>query len=103
MIPVGFDFMMALRFVAVLGALAVGYWIFDAIGDQREAKVWASINAAIDKTNADIDKQLSLDERIAAVAEAARKKALDNALKLPAVAVQCPATPAQASALNAIK
>ena len=102
-IPVGFDFMMVLRFAGVLGALAVGYWLFDAIGDAREARVWAKINAAIEKTNGDIDKQLSLDERIAQVAEAARVKALSRAVTLPAIAVSCPASASQADALNAIR
>lgn len=103
MIPFPLDLAVVIRTVAVV-IVAIGlFWLVDAIGDQREAKVWASINAAIEKTNADIDKQLSLDERISAVAEAARKKALANAISLPAIAVACPASKPQADALNAIK
>lgn len=103
MIPFPLDLAVVIRTVAVV-IVAIGlFWLVDAIGDQREAKVWASINAAIEKTNADIDKQLSLDDRIAQVAEAARKKALANAISLPAIAVACPASKPQADALNAIK
>lgn len=102
-IPVGFDFMMVFRFAALAAAIGFGWVIFDAVGDRREQQVWNKINVAIEKTNADIDKQLSLDERIAQVAEAARKKALANAISLPAIAVTCPASKPQADALNAIK
>lgn len=100
---IGIDIMMVVRGAVILALLAVGVWVFDKIGDEREAKVWREINAAIDKTNDRIDKQLSLDDKIAAIAESARAKALANAKALPAIAVACPASPAQASALNAIK
>lgn len=102
-IPVGFDFMVAVRCIAALGAIAVLYWLADAIGDQREAKVWASINAAIEKTNSDIDKQLSIDERIAQVAERARAKALSAALAQTATSIRCPASKLEAESLTAIK
>lgn len=103
MIPLPDIFSIVIRSVAVVAVVIGGFWLVDVIGDQREAKVWGEINAAIARTNANIDQQANLDEKIAQVAEQARKKALDEALKLPAVAVQCPASGPQASALNAIK
>lgn len=103
MIPVGFDIAMVLRFLAGLGIAAGLWYVADAIGDAREAKVYAKIDRAIESTNAEIDKTLTLDEKIAAVAEAARQKALSNALRLPTIAVACPANKAQAEALSAIK
>jgi len=103
MIPIGFDVAMVLRFIAGLGIAAAVWWVADAIGDAREAKIYARIDRAIESTNAEIDKRLTLDERVAAVAEAARAKALSDALRLPSVAVACPANKAQAEALSAIK
>lgn len=104
MIPTPIDlFSIAVRSVAIVAFVIGGLWLVDAIGDQREAKVWGEINAALERTNAKIDAQANLDEKIAQVAEQARKKALEEALKLPAVAIQCPANSPQADALNKIR
>lgn len=102
-IPVGFDFLMVARFIAGLGVIAFIWWGVDLIGDQRELKVWNKINVAVEKVNTEAAKQGSLDEKIAAIAEAARQKALDEAKALPAIAPVCPANESQARALNAIR
>lgn len=52
------------------------FWLVDEIGDRREAKVYRRINAAIEKTNVDVRHLNTLDEKMAAVAEDARAKAL---------------------------
>ena len=72
----------ALRLGLVVAALAALLWIVDEIGDRREAKVWAKINSAIAKTNAEIDTAGELDDRVAAIAEAARIKALGEAARV---------------------
>lgn len=59
-----------------LGAL---FWLADAVGDVREAKVWREINAAIAETNDDIGAQNALADRVKAVADKARSRALDEA------------------------
>lgn len=99
----GLDLMIAARFMAVLGILGGLWWISDIIGDAREAKIYRSIQAAIEKTNNEIDAQLSLDEKIAVVAQRAREKALAEAQAIPAVGPVCPATADQAAALSRIK
>lgn len=99
----GLDIMIAARFLAVLGVLGAVWWAADQIGDAREAKVYRKIQTAIEKTNADIDAQLSLDEKIAVVAQRAREKALAEAVSVPAVGPICPASPEQAAALSRIK
>lgn len=100
----GINLMMAARFAGIVAALAAAWFVFDAVGDLREAKVWGKINAAIAKTNADIDATLSLDDKIARVAQDAREKALSNATRvLPAVGQVCTASPEQAAALSQIK
>lgn len=82
----------------VLGCL---YWVVDEIGDRREAKVWRKINAAIEKTNVDVRSFNELDEKIAAIAEDARKKALASARQV--AAGRCPASAEQAQALSRIR
>lgn len=67
-----------LQVAAVLGGLASLWWLVDLIGDQREAKVLARINAAIEKTNVDVRAFNELDDKIAAIQEEARRKALDD-------------------------
>ncbi len=99
----GLDIMIAARFLAVLGVLGMIWWAADAVGDAREAKIYRSIQAAIAKTNNEIDAQLSLDEKIAVVAQRAREKALAEAQAIPAVGPVCPATADQAAALSRIK
>ncbi len=99
----GLDIMIAARFLAVLGVLGGLWWISDIIGDAREAKIHRQIQEAIAKTNSEIDAQLSLDEKIAVVAQRAREKALADAQAIPAVGPVCPASPEQAAALSRIK
>ena len=99
----GLDIMIAARFLAVLGVLGAVWWAADAIGDAREAKVYRRIQVAIEKTNTEIDAQLSLDEKIAVVAQRAREKALAEANAIPAVGPVCPASEEQATALSRIK
>lgn len=95
-----FSFTAIIWFVVASGILAGGYFLVDAIGDRREAKVWAKINAAIEKTNVDVSKHNELDDKIAAIAEDARQKAVTFARQ---VAATCPATPEQAIALSRIR
>lgn len=86
--------------VLAAAGIAVMVWTFDAIGDQREAKVWRQINSAVEQRNVKVRKQNDADDIIAAVTEAARKKALEELPKSD----QCPpATEAQAKALSKIK
>ena len=99
----GLDILVAARFLAALGLLGGLWWISDAIGDAREAKIYRKIEVAISKTNSEIDAQLSLDEKIAVVAQRAREKALAEAQAIPAVGPVCPASPEQAAALSRIK
>ena len=87
--------------LVVAGGLGVGaFWLVDAIGDRREAKVWAKINKAIDATNVDVRAHNSLDDKIAAIAEDARQKATAQANGLGG---SCPATKEQAEALSRIR
>jgi hypothetical protein len=72
----------ALQVGAFLAGLAALWWLVDLIGDQREAKVYARINAAIERTNVDVRAFNALDDKIAAIQDDARRKALDDALKL---------------------
>ena len=99
----GLDIMIAARFLAVLGILAGLWWVSDLIGDAREARVYGKIQTAIEKTNSEIDAQLSLDEKIAIVAQRAREKALAEAQAIPSVGPVCPATEQQAEALSRIR
>ena len=89
-----------LGLVAFVVVIAGGFWIVDAIGDRREERVWAQINAAIHKTNVDVTKYDELDAKIAAIAEDARAKALAEA---KAVEDSCPANVEQATALSRIR
>lgn len=99
----GLDLMIAARFVAGIGIVTLLWFVSDAIGDAREAKVYRKIQVAIEKTNSEIDAQLSLDEKIAVVAQRAREKALAEAQAIPAVSPICPASPEQAAALSRIR
>ena len=86
--------------VAAVG-ITVLVWAVDAIGDQREAKVWARINKAIEKTNVDVRHYNDLDDKIAAIAYEGRVKALAVAKR--SSNTQFVATQEQADALNRIK
>ena len=91
-----------LAWVAVVGMLLTGgYYIADKIGDLREEQVWAKINAAIEKTNAEINKANTLDDQIAQVAEDARRKALATVAKLPDN--QCKASDSVANSLSEVR
>lgn len=87
----------------VLAAAGIGVliWAFDAIGDQREQKVWKKINAAIEATNADVRQFNDLDGKIRAVAEQARQKGLAEGEQINAG--KCEATEPQAKALSRIR
>lgn len=99
MIPISF---MPVVWVAVIGiALGGIYYVIDTIGDRREAKVWRKINAAIEKTNVDVERFSDLDDKISAIAEDARKKAIDAAKQIKST--QSPATAEQAEALSRIR
>ena len=92
---------MPLVWVIMAGVIAGALWfIADAIGDAREAKVMARINKAVERRNVDIAKHNEIDDQVAAVADAARAKALAEAQVLFA---GCPATQEQAQALSRIK
>lgn len=90
-----------LQVAAAIGAAASLWWVVDAIGDRREAKVHARYAKAAEATNLDLQTYNTEDEKIAAVAQALRDKALADAAKVRAPG--CPATQEQADALNAIK
>lgn len=73
--------MPALLIAKLIGAAAIAavlFWIVDEIGDRREAKVYRRINAAIEKTNVDVRHLNTLDEKMSAIAEDARQKALSG-------------------------
>lgn len=103
MLPVAIDFAVIGRILAIVGIAAASWVVFDAIGDAREARVWARINAAIEKTNSDIDQQLDLDEKVALVAQKARDKAFDDAKRILKDNPACVASPEEAQALTDIK
>lgn len=84
-------------FSIVLGAV---YFVFDAVGDRREAKVHARYAAAANLTNEDVGKFNTDDEKVSAVREALVAKALTEAGKVEG---QCTATPAQAKAITDIR
>lgn len=102
-IPVGFDVMMAFRCACLIAAIGAGWFLVDAIGDAREAKVYRKINSAIEKVNAEAAKAGELDDKLAVLADGVRQKALADARAIPAIAPVCPATKTQAEALNRIK
>ena len=77
-------------------------WLFDAIGDRREAKVHARYAKAAEAVNLKIEDFTSEDERVAAISEAIRQKALASARTIPA-SNTCPASKDQAAALSQIR
>lgn len=85
----------------ISGALVGLAWLVDEIGDRREAKVWLKIDAAIAATNEDIGKDNELADRVAAVAERARVKTLDEARRT--LAGKCPLSADEAQALARIQ
>ena len=87
---------------AVLAGMVGLFVVFDAIGDLREAKVRAKIDAAIGITNAATGVANDADEETLAIAEQLRMAALAAAKKLPAVP-QCKLTAEEAPALARIR
>ena len=95
-----FSFSPAIYAGLALALLAGGVWLVDAIGDRREAKVHARYAAAAEATNIDVRAFNSEDERVSAIAEALRAKALADAKAVPGKLV---VTKAQAKALTEIR
>ena len=84
--------------VAGMGFL---YWVADGIGDIRESKVHARYAAAAELTNEHVAAFTSEDEKVAAVSEALRLKALSAAQAVQGD--KHPASKEQAEALNRIR
>lgn len=81
------------------GAVAVFlFWLVDEIGDRREAKVYRRINQAIESVNVKIRASNSLEDKVAALAEATRDKALSEIQPS-----ECKASPDQAKSLTRIR
>lgn len=101
-LPFGFDFAAVLR--CLLGLVVVGgiFWVGDAIGDKREARVRAEFDEAVIATNVEIDSAMTAHQKVAAIAAAARRKAAEDAKSVKELPV-CVVSPAQAEALNNIK
>lgn len=87
--------------VAAVAGLAGLYILFDAVGDLREAKVMAKINAAIAITNKATGDANETDEETLAVAEKLRLVALATAMKMPR-ATQCELTADEAATLGRV-
>jgi hypothetical protein len=91
----------ALLIAKLVGAAVIAaglFWLVDEIGDRREAKVYRRINQAIEKTNVDVRHLNSLDEKMHAIAEDARMKALSSIQPS-----ECKASPDQAKSLTRIR
>lgn len=88
---------------AIFGIAALGglYWFIDAVGDIRVANVHAQYAKAADLTNADVAAFTDEDEKVAAVAEAMRGRALAAARAV--AGDKHPASKEQAAALNQIR
>lgn len=99
MIPISFMPVVWVVVISIVGGAL--FWLVDEIGDRREQKVWRKINAAIEKTNVDVERFSDLDDKISAIAEDARKKAVDAAKQIKST--QSPATAEQAEALSRIR
>lgn len=84
---------------SIIGSLAGLYFVVDWIGDRREAKVHARYAAAAKATNLDLQRYNSDDEKVAAVAEALRQKALQDAKE---VGPACLLTEEQAKAFGQV-
>lgn len=96
------NLMQPLLIVAAVTAGLVGlYWIQDAIGDKREAKVRAEYEAVIDETNEDTGKENAAATKVAERDARIRKKALDAAKPMQGGA--CPLTAIEAQSLARIK
>lgn len=100
--PVSFDLTAAFRWAAVLAAIVGVVWLVGVVRRDAQAGVWAKVDAAIEKTNVAIDRQSNIDDKIAALRQDARDKALKTAQAIPAVSTVCPASKLQAQLLNGI-
>lgn len=69
-------FLFWLKVAGWAAGAALLFYVVDEIGDRREAKVYRRINQAIERTNVDVRHLNSLDEKMSAIAEDARAKAL---------------------------
>ena len=91
----------AVWLVGLVAVLTGGWFIWDEIGDRREAKVHARYAAAAEATNVDVRAFNSEEERVAHIAEAIRQKAL--AATREVAGTSCSASPEQAAALSQIR
>lgn len=87
--------------VAATAALGVLWYIADAIGDVREAKVRAEYEGAIDDANADTTATNAAATKVAERDGRIRIKALADAQS--ALAGKCPLTAVEAAALTMVK
>lgn len=84
---------------AAIAVMGLVYFVFDAIGDAREAKVWAKVNAEIDGFNVDQDQINAADEETLAL----RAKVRASALAAGKFKSQCLLTAPEATTLGAIQ
>ena len=101
-LPFNLTLVWALRLGALAAIGIAGLWLVDAIGDRREAKVHARYAKVAEAVNLKIEDFTSEDERVAAISEAIRQKALASARTIPA-SNTCPASKDQAAALSQIR
>lgn len=95
-----FSFSPAVWAVAISCLIIGGIALVDEIGDRREAKVHARYAKAAEATNIKVREFNSEDERVSAIAEAIRAKALEKARAVPGKHL---ASKEQAAALSAIR
>lgn len=100
--PVSFDITAAFRCAAVLAAIVGVVWLVGVVRRDAQAAVWAKVNAAIEKTNVDVTRQETLDDKIAALRQDARDKAVRAAQAVPAISPICPASETQARLINGV-
>ena len=86
--------------IVAAAVLTGGFFLIDAVGDQREAKVMARIAAAAKAKNLEIGQFNTADEAMAAIIE---RSVTEAEIRARGVAGQCPATAEQAQALTAIR
>jgi hypothetical protein len=87
--------------VAAIAGMVGIYFVFDAVGDLREAQVWAKINKAIAVTNQATGAENEKDEETLALAEKLRGTALAAAKRMQGG--KCPLTAEEATALGRIQ
>lgn len=88
--------------VVVAVALLTGAWlVFDAIGDAREAKVWAKVNSTIDAANEETDEANAEDAEARALRQKLRAKALLTSTTV--IKTECKLTADEAVAIGAVR